>query len=185
MQNNPGPYAREASSEKLQPVATSPNVFVIADLHFGDEATCANGRRPFHSAAEMDQELVRRWNKTVQSSDTVYVLGDIGRTGRLGAILCLHGRKHLIAGNCDDLQAITHSGMFASVKVARTLRGFLLTHIPVHPSQLQGRMVNVHGHLHAATVGDPRDYCVSVEQTDYTPVLLDSLTARSEQGALL
>lgn len=153
-----------------------PTTFVIADLHFGDNAVCGPGRRPFRNADEMEREIIRRWNGRVRPDDSVYVLGDIGRRHHIDAVRHLNGRKHLVAGNRDDLNATIRSGLFASVSVARWLPGFLLSHIPVHPGQLRGSTINVHGHLHTATTGDPRYRCVSVEQTNFAPVRLDSLT---------
>ena len=148
-------------------------VFVIADLHLGE--TSAQARRGlFSSPDEMDREIVVRWNRTVSEDDVVHILGDLGKRSRLPLISLLRGTKHLIAGNADDLGAVQRSGIFATVRVARWVRGFLLTHIPVHESQLAAGVVNVHGHLHAATVPDPRYRCVSVEQTNYTPVELRS-----------
>ena len=161
----------------LQPVATA--IFVIADLHFGDNGVCGERRRPFRDAEEMGGAIIERWNKTVRPSDTVFVLGDVGKRHHARAVRHLNGRKHLVAGNGDDLTSITRMDLFASVSVARWLPGFLLTHIPVHPSQLRGRTINVHGHLHSATVGNPHYRCVSVEQTDYTPVPLHGANASS------
>lgn len=170
----------DASRARLQRVATSSVVYVIADLHFGDEATCAPGRRPFGDVTQMCSEIVRRWNSTVRMEDTVYVLGDIGKRNYVRTILHLNGTKHLVAGNGDDVVRIAACDLFASISVAKSLPGVLLTHIPVHPCQLRGRTINVHGHLHAAQVGDPRYVCVSVEQTNYTPV---PLARMSEQLA--
>lgn len=150
-----------------------PTTFVIADLHFGDERTCRG--RPFQYPHEMETRTVRRWNETVQPDDVVYVLGDIGRRSRYEKIGQLNGVKHLVAGNSDDINAIAIAGLFATISVARWLPGFLLTHLPVHPSQLRGKSINVHGHLHSARIDDPRYSCVSVEQTDYSPVPLHSL----------
>jgi calcineurin-like phosphoesterase family protein len=161
--------------------------FVIADLHFGDHATCTRFRRPdgsllrpFASAREMDGEIVRRWNETVSDRDTVYVLGDIGRGRNALTVRDLTGVKHLIGGNGDDLSAIIGWGIFESVRVVKYLPGLLLTHIPVHPSQLARRTINVHGHLHAQSLGDPRYRCVSVEQTDFRPVEIDGLSRSIE-----
>lgn len=163
---------------------------MIADLHLGDETVCGRStrgaaRRPFKDADEMAREIVRRWNETVRPDDTVYVLGDIGRGSHVRSIHHLNGRKHLVAGNGDHLCAIARSDLFESISVARWMPGVLLTHIPIHPSQLRGRAINVHGHLHAASVGDPRYHCVSVEQTDYWPVRLDNLIGRLGRNHLL
>lgn len=166
--------------------ATGCNVFVIADLHFGDAALCAGeaasssaARRPFRNADEMAWEIVRRWNDTVRPDDTVYVLGDVGRGNHVRTIRYLNGRKHLVAGNRDDLRALAQADLFASIAISRSILGALLTHIPVHPSQLRGQAINVHGHLHTASIGDPHYRCVSVEQTDYSPVRLDGLIEQS------
>jgi len=156
--------------------------FVVADLHFGDEAACTRYRRPdgsplrpFKSAAEMDEEIILRWNQSVTERDLVYVLGDVGRGRHARSVRLLAGRKHLIAGNGDDVAAISRTGLFESIAIAKWLPGALLSHIPVHPSQLRRGMINVHGHLHARSVNDSRFVCVSLEQTDFRPVLLSSL----------
>lgn len=152
--------------------------YVIADLHFGDATTHARRRDRFGSLSAMEREIVTRWNAIVTARDSVYMLGDIGKRQGLELVSKLRGTKHLIAGNADDLAAVHQSGLFASVNVARWVPGFLLTHIPVHPSQLRNRTVNVHGHLHTVRLGDPRYVCVSVEQTDYAPVPLAHLRAQ-------
>lgn len=171
----------------MQPVATGEaGAFVVADLHFGDEAVCTRYRRsdgsplrPFPSASVMDAEIIRRWNQSVTERDLVYVLGDVGRGAKVRSVRLLAGRKHLIAGNGDNLTAISKLGLFESIAVAKWLPGVLLTHIPVHPSQLGRGMINVHGHLHAHSVNDSRFVCVSLEQTDFRPVLLSSVRPRN------
>lgn len=155
------------------------DVWVIADLHFGDASLCAPGKRPFPAAPAMDEELVRRWNETVPPGDTVYVLGDVGRGHNAGTVRRLHGIKHLVAGNGDDIVALARSGLFETISVARWLPGALLTHIPVHQSQLKARTVNVHGHTHGRSLGLHSHICVSAEQVSYSPVrLADVLSLR-------
>lgn len=156
--------------------------FVTADLHFGDEATCDRYRRPdgaplrpFANATEMDAEIIRRWNETVGAEDTVYVLGDVGRARAADQVCNLRGKKHLVAGNGDDVARIVQTGLFASVRVWKQLPGLLLTHVPVHPSQLRGGVRNIHGHLHARAIDDPRYVCVSLERTDFRPLPLSHL----------
>lgn len=160
----------------------APVEFVIADLHLGDGSICGgrtslpgSRKRPFESAVEMGREIMAKWNSGVRPHDTVYVLGDVGRVRHLGLIEHLNGNKHLIAGNGDAIAAISQTRLFRSISVARWLPGCLLTHIPVHESQLQSRSINVHGHLHGAKIADPRYVCVSVEHTGYRPVQLSDL----------
>jgi calcineurin-like phosphoesterase family protein len=156
--------------------------FVVADLHFGDEAVCRRYRksdgsplRPFASAAEMDAEIIRRWNQSVTERDLVYVLGDVGRGAHARSVRFLAGRKRLIAGNGDHIVKIAALGLFESIAVAKSMPGYLLSHIPVHPTELRGGQLNIHGHLHARTIRDPRYVCVSLEQTAFQPVDLEQL----------
>lgn len=154
------------------------NIFVTADLHLGDTSALARRRDRFGSLAEMEDTIIDRWNASVADCDTVYLLGDVSKGRGLKLVRHLRGNKHLIAGNADDLSAAIKSGAFMSVQVVRWLRGVLLSHIPVHPSQLRRGMVNVHGHLHNSSIDDPRFVCVSVEQTSYSPVSLASAIIR-------
>lgn len=154
--------------------------FVAADLHFGDASLCGIAKsrprsRPFGTADEMNAEIVRRWNETVCSSDVVHVLGDVGRGSHANLVAQLNGVKHLIAGNGDALSDLVRRGLFRSVKVLSQFPGIIMTHVPVHPQLLRGATRNIHGHLHGASVPDARYICVSMEQTDFRPVLLEDV----------
>lgn len=158
---------------------TPPREFFIADLHFGDERVATQRRLLLQDGQGHDTEIARRWNATVAANDTVYVLGDIGaHRHAIAKLRNLRGNKHLIAGNADNLAAIHQANLFASISVARWLPGLLLTHIPVHESQLRPGMTNLHGHLHAKAVSDNRYLCVSVEQIGLAPISLEALVAR-------
>jgi calcineurin-like phosphoesterase family protein len=123
----------------------------------------------------MGAEIIQRWNDTVGDEDIIYVLGDLGRSRAMEDVRHLRGKKHLVAGNGDDMARIAQAGLFASVRVWKQLPGFLLTHVPIHPSQLRANARNIHGHLHARAIDDPRYVCVSLEQTDFRPVPIDRI----------
>ena len=87
------------------------NIFFISDMHFGHEATTkflnydGTRVRPFNSAQEVDELIVKNWNDMVSEQDTVYVLGDVAYSCKkeyVGSILVrLKGNLKLIAGNHD------------------------------------------------------------------------------------
>ena len=59
-------------------------VFLVSDTHFGHAGVCrftdsVTGEkiRPWTDPAEMDEEMVKRWNETVRPNDKVYHLGDV------------------------------------------------------------------------------------------------------------
>ena len=49
--------------------------YYVSDLHFG-WTNWRDGK-----TLETDDLIVENWNKTVTNSDTVYILGDIGKEG--------------------------------------------------------------------------------------------------------
>ena len=79
-------------------------IFFTADTHFRHKNIIRYDGRPFSSVEEMDEVLIRNWNAIVQTTDSVYHLGDvgIGRPTALRAILDrLNGKIFLIRGNHD------------------------------------------------------------------------------------
>ena len=134
-----------------------------------------------------DDDIVHNWNEVVTKRDVVYVLGDVFQLARVPE---LRGTKKLALGNHDRRPADWYLNYFSQVRAMFEWDNCLLTHIPVHPNQRHRYRLNVHGHLHAHVV--ERDYvtrhgwkgsepdswyrCVSLEQTDFRPVLLRDVT---------
>lgn len=153
-------------------------VFIISDTHFGHkkiiefEAT----NRPFLTVEEHDAELVRRWNATVKKNDTVWHLGDVlfGREAFVTLGL-LNGVKKLVMGNHDRYPTELYLEHFNQVLGSAKLRGCILTHVPVHPSQFGRYRANIHGHLHSNKMDDARYINVSAEHTGLAPILLDTV----------
>ena len=78
-------------------------IYFTADTHFGHEAIIKMCQRPFESLADMNEQLIQRWNKKVRGNDTVYIIGDMFfRCKNAEEILrSLKGKKKLIIGNHD------------------------------------------------------------------------------------
>lgn len=155
-------------------------VFIISDTHFGHRKVIEFEpvHRPFATIEEHDRELVDRWNTTVKPKDTVWHLGDVFMGGRDNhAILGqLNGIKRLVLGNHDVYPIEIYQQYFGKIFGAAELHGCILTHIPVHHSQLETRYrLNIHGHLHSKMMDDGRYICVSVEHTNLAPRLLSDI----------
>lgn len=151
-------------------------VFVIADTHFGHKKVV--DFRPWKTVEEHDLELITKWNSVVKKHDTVWHLGDVCLGGRekLEIIRNLNGIKKLVLGNHDTYPLELYLQVFNKVYGAIKYKNGILTHIPVHPNQLDTRFAfNIHGHMHSKKLEDPRYICVSAEQLNYYPKPINEL----------
>jgi calcineurin-like phosphoesterase family protein len=111
------------------------SVYFTSDHHFGQAAARSFYRRPFASVAEMDQEMIDRWNSVVRpgDADEVWHLGDFAvrqSAERVAYLLATpHGRKHLIVGNNDDAQ-VTNCALWQSVQQYVEGKKLVLCHYP-------------------------------------------------------
>lgn len=161
------------------------NVFLISDTHFGHTNICkfrrADGTklRPWDDVQEMDHTLIQNWNNVVGANDKVYHLGDVFINRRHRFILDgLNGRKVLIKGNHDIFDLNSYTPFFKDIRAYHVLDKFILSHVPIHPQQMERFAGNIHGHLHEHQVRqengdlDPRYLTVCVEHIRFTPVEL-------------
>lgn len=167
--------------------------FLYADPHFSHQGMCefvrADGTklRPWSRYEEMDKELIYRYITTVKPEDKVYFLGDVAmKPAALSILHSLPGDKVLIKGNHDQADLKVYQRYFRDVRAYWQLAKCLLSHIPIHPQSTGRWRANIHGHLHShqievkCSVPDPRYLCVSVEHTDFAPILLEDALARIE-----
>lgn len=167
--------------------------FLIADTHFGHQGMCeftrSNGEklRPWLKSEDMDNELIERWNSVVSINDKVYHLGDVAFGNRQMQILSrLNGKKVLIKGNHDRLKPSQYLKFFKDIRAYHLLDNIILSHVPIHPISKGRFRANVHGHLHEKeTIIDPWYICVSVEQTNYTPIDFEAIRTRVQYDEVM
>lgn len=169
-----------------------PNVFFISDSHFGhrnlaEKFTQKDGSpaRDFDTVEEMDEYMIKQWNSVVRPEDIIYNLGDfVMNKSRLNIAERLNGRKKLIMGNHDNHDSLEYLEYFETIDGVKDFKkhGFVCTHIPVHPCQLEHRwLANVHGHSHHHLIKlenghiDNRYINLCGEHWDYTPVELSEI----------
>lgn len=163
--------------------------FFIADTHFGHKNILRfdtiKAYRDFATIEEHDEEIVRRWNGVVSKGDTVWHLGDFAFSSKAVAIAGrLNGHKRLVLGNHDHYPSAEYLKYFHKLYGAATLKDdVLLTHIPVHPAQLERFKFNIHGHLHAHCLPDTRYINVSCEQISLTPFPMEWIISRMRANA--
>jgi calcineurin-like phosphoesterase family protein len=170
------------------------NTFLCSDLHLSHRnivnflRTDGSKVRPWNTTEEMDEALISNWNSVVGDKDKVIVLGDVV-INRKALPLCarLNGIKYLVKGNHDVFRLEEYTPYFKDIYGAKEYDKAILTHIPVHPQQLERYKFNVHGHLHTERVMrentvwdefethvlDERYVSVCMEQINYTPFSWD------------
>jgi len=141
--------------------------------------------RPWDDAEQMTEDMIQWYNELVEDADRVYILGDVAFSAQdmRRAVSRLKGRKCLIPGNHDPVKMRQYFDLFDDVRGYVQRSGFIMSHIPIHPSSLGRWKVNIHGHLHARRVeeigydgsADPRYYCACVERTNFRPIPLDAI----------
>ena len=175
-----------------------PSVFLVSDTHFGHAGVCRFVRndgvtklRPWDTAEEMDEFMVKAWNERVRPNDKVYHLGDVVINRKaLGIMRRLNGDKVLIRGNHDIFKDTDYREHFRELRAYHVMNGMILSHIPIHSESLGRFGVNIHGHTHAnrvmmpgfngkiTDIVDVRYHCVCVEQTDFAPILFEDVIQR-------
>jgi len=151
------------------------NVYLIADLHFGHKNVAE--WRGFDSIDSHDNTIIENWNSKVNNNDTIWILGDVamGDVSNIDKLGDLKGYKKLILGNHDTRPSERYLRYVQRIYGAFPLKNTILTHIPVHPSEFPRFKYNIHGHTHNNSIFDPRYFCVSVEQINYSPVLFSDV----------
>lgn len=149
-----------------------------------------NKLRPWDDADTMTEEMIQWYNDIVADSDRVYILGDVAFTAATmkSAVSRLKGRKVLVPGNHEPTKMKKYFHLFDDVRGYVVKKGFIMSHIPIHPNCMGRWQLNIHGHLHSYEMRDkvtsdevfygdpdPRYYCACVERTSFRPKLLDEI----------
>ena len=169
-------------------------VFFIADTHFGDSNIILYENRPFSSADDMDNNLIKNWNDTVSTRDIVFVAGDLSFHSKEKTFeICrsLRGEKFLVMGNHDkeNEQFYYECGFSGVSRYPIIYDGFwIISHEPLYVNQAMP-YANIFGHVHGnpiyKTVSE-RSFCVSAERINYTPIeILEIHKCISEKERLL
>lgn len=172
--------------------------YFIGDLHFGHEKLLSTPAwKQFSSIEDHDSQIIKNWNSRVTPEDTVFLLGDVALGGtkkdeNFMKSRFLQGHKRLILGNHDASCLQMWAAVFDSVHGAYCLdnQNWLLTHLPVHPCQMQHRYsLNIHGHMHSTKIDDKKYLNVSCEQINFTPIslidiknMIDSYSGSNSEG---
>jgi calcineurin-like phosphoesterase family protein len=100
-------------------------------------------------------QFLDQWKKTIRNDRcVVYLLGDVAFSYEtLDLLKDLKGRKILVKGNHDDyVTTKAQAEIFEDIHGIIKYKKMWLSHAPIHPAEMRGRIGNVHGHVHNATI---------------------------------
>lgn len=134
------------------------NLWFCSDLHIGHK-NIGKFRSPMGKEWEDEvsnrETIAKCFYDNVHKKDIVYCLGDIAFTMEaIDFFKTLPGKKILIRGNHDECNTSAYLKAFEEVYGLLKYKEFWLSHPPIHPDELRGK-VNLHGHVHYHTVVGP------------------------------
>lgn len=153
--------------------------FFTSDTHFGHFNIIRYCNRPFETVAEMDEELIKRWNTVVKPEDTVWHLGDfsfyMSKEKVTSIVKQLNGTIYLVKGNHDKKpnQWYRDCGFKEVYDRPVMYNTFvLLSHEP-QEFFCCGPYVNAFGHVHNSNMFETygkNSACACTERHNFTPV---------------
>lgn len=129
------------------------SVFFVGDPHLGHK-NIAKFRPWVKSTEDNTNIFCKHWQNTINKNDIIYVMGDAAFSDEaLNVYKSLRGRKILIKGNHDDyVSTKLQAEVFDEIHGMLSYKRVWLTHCPIHPHEMRGRLANVHGHVHLKSV---------------------------------
>ncbi len=121
----------------------------IGCLHLGHKWMAQH--RGFNDEYYHDEHLIDMWNRTVGKKDLTYILGDITMETdqHYHQLDRLNGRKIVSLGNHDEPKHVRELLKYVeNVAGMIDYKGFVLTHAPIHPSDIGMCRGNIHAHIH-------------------------------------
>ena len=163
-------------------------IFFIGDTHFGHNNISEKFRTQFSSDAEHDETIFQNIMECSGKRNILYLMGDIifkqEHVGKLYRMIESFHHIYYCLGNHDtpSISSIKYDNLhFFGL---RKKYDYWLSHAPIHEAELRGKLC-IHGHVHNATLPDPRYFNVSCENIGYKPISLqeiNSIMKRTTEG---
>ena len=153
--------------------------FYISDLHIGHSNVIKLDNRPFKNLNEMHEEIIKRWNRAVKTTDTVYIVGDFiwyKESMWPYYVEPLAGNKVLIRGNHDPRQfSSATKRLFQDITNLKEIedgdRRVVMCHypIPCYRGSYNPNSYMLYGHVH------------QTNEYEYMKMLRQGIISSSEQ----
>jgi calcineurin-like phosphoesterase family protein len=174
-------------------------IWFTADHHFFSSNIIKYCNRPFKTAKEMNETMIRRWNERVAHTDVVFILGDFcfaSRGWQRNIMGRLNGHKIMIRGNHDKSKVNDFPVVLESALMYIAGQRVVLSHYPYGVEIVEGMREDrfldrrppekglwlIHGHCHEKwkIKVDTKEINVGVDVWDFYPV-----SKRTLEGIIL
>lgn len=126
------------------------SVLFTSDLHIGHKL--AARMRGFDSVDAHDLVVIDSLRRNCNKKTILWILGDVCMDmSKMDMLLEVPGRKKLIRGNHDKFNLGVYLKYFEDIHGFTKYKSMWLSHCPIHPQEMYGAKLNVHGHLHKNT----------------------------------
>ena len=171
-----------------QSLKPNSRIFIISDTHFSHANIIKYCSRPFKDVEEMDNTMIKNWNRVVKENDIVYHLGDFSFGGKDNVekfLKKLNGKIILVKGNHDrcsngHLRRIGFYEVYDRPIVIDNK--IILSHEPLEVPPKEP-YINIYGHVHDGSSYEdytPNTACVCVERINYEPIPLNTVLMNIE-----
>lgn len=179
-------------------------IYFTSDTHYNHAKIIEYSKRPFRDVSHMNEEMIRIWNETVQSTDTVIHLGDFAmgnKKDHKSFLDRLGGYKILIRGNHDQDEAKMLAMGWNEVYLDKVIEPdglkVYLRHIPPkHLDPYANRFYHTEfmkepppyfdywlcGHVHEKFLRHGKVINVGVDRWDFKPRTFRELVAAVDAG---
>lgn len=166
-------------------------IYYTSDTHFGHKKIIDYENRPFKDENEMNEILIKNWNKKVKDEDHIYILGDFAFKDAKKILEQLNGHKHLIIGNHDNkiIKDKKVMSLFETVDIYKEIqdegRKVILFHYPIAVyDKMQYGIYHLYGHIHSnmslvENKLNNKAFNVGSDVNNYEPVTLDELIKKN------
>lgn len=162
--------------------------WIISDTHFGHANIIKYCNRPFSSAQEMDETIIKNWNARIAVHDKVYHLGDFTLQKSANEYLDqLNGKILFIPGSHDYwLKKVDREKYHEKLEILPLYKSInvygkkvILCHYPMASWEASYHgSLHFHGHSHGNSETVPHRFDVGVDVIGYSPVALIELVQK-------
>ncbi len=161
-------------------------IYFTSDTHFNHANIIKYSKRPFSSVEEMNEAIIKNWNKVVRPNDEIFHLGDVTFGRGVGEIKRLNGRKTFILGNHDihfvknmRIAGLGHIEICHYKEIDWEKHKFILFHFPIDSwNKSRHGSIHLHGHCHTTFNKyntNRRRLDVGTDNFNYTPVSIEEI----------